>query len=393
MEDGSPSTLRTISSSTAFALTVNYIVGTGAFGLPYGVMRAGTVLSFACLAGFAVLSSICLCYVIETMARAGGIIEAEKGKLRGVVSTGHKPDESDPLLLAAPHAPTGQYVAHIGYSKLDFSLLAQLFGGRPAYAFVHVVMMLYSQCALWAYAAVFASSVDSIVFQYVLGESCNIYVNPSWGCSAGYTVCVLVFAVIVTYLSLQEVGDQAVMQQLLTGYRFAAFLAMIATCAIAFFHRNRFDAHAAQSAPTFASLPAVQWSGFGLIFCTTAVSFDVHWNVADVLLPLRDKRSALRIALSALMCSAAFYTVIALVCALEFGPSTFPLVTLNWNGYTGRGGGWQEGPMSGGSLFVKLFIILFPVCNQCSVYPRQRHASHAWRRCLLHRAAVLIACV
>ena len=256
--------------------------------------------------------------------------------------------------------------------QLDFSLLAQLFGGRPAYVFVHVVMMLYSLCVLWAYAAVFAASVDSLFFRYALGEECNIYLAPSLACSAGYTAFVLLFAVIVTYLSLQDVGDQAFIQQLLTSYRFSAFLTMIVTCCIAFFYPNPFDADASPILPTFAHLPSVHWSGFGMIFCTTAVALDVHWNVADVLLPLRDKQNALRIALSALLCSALFYTVIALVCALEFGPTTFPLVTLNWNTYTGLAGGWGPGLMTSWSLIVKLFILLFPVFNQMSVYPRQQ---------------------
>ena len=330
-------------------------------------------------------------------------------QLRGVAIRGRERDESDPLLLGAQSAP-GHYVPHIGYDKvstadthsttptqpqrldqrlalsshsvslslsllqLDFSLLAQLFGGRPAYVFVHVVMMLYSLCALWAYAAVFASSVDSIFFRYALDEECNIYLSPSFECSVGYTVFVLLFAVIVTYLSLQDVGDQAFVQKMLTAYRFSAFFLMIVTCAIAFFYPNSFDADASPTPPTFAHLPSVQWSGFGLIFCTTAVALDVHWNIADVLLPLREKQNALRIALPALLCAAAFYTVIALVCALEFGHTTFPLATLNWNSYTGLAGGWGAGPMTKWSLVVKLFIICFPVTNQMSVYPRQHRS-------------------
>jgi hypothetical protein len=285
-----------------------------------------------------------------------------------VVLGGRVKEETDPLLLSAP-ASAGHYVPHIGFEKLDFSLLAQLYGGRPAYVAVHVIMCLYSYCALWAYAAVFASSVDSIVFEYALGERCNIYVNPSVGCSVGYTLCVFLFGAIVTWLSLQDVGDQALAQKVLTAYRFAAFATMIATCVIAFCYANRFDVEASPTPPTFASLPVAQWSGFGLIFCTTAVALDVHWNFPDVALPLREKHNALRIALSALFCAALFYTVIALVCALEFGRSTFPLATLNWGGYTGLAGGWGEGPITWWSLLVKLFIILFPVVNQCSVYP------------------------
>ena len=248
--------------------------------------------------------------------------------------------------------------------------MCHLFGGQYAHAFVHVCMILYSYGVLWAYAAVFSSSVASIFFQYALNEECNIYLPHSAACSTGYVLSVLVFAVIVTWLSLQDMGDQAVVQQVLTAYRFSAFATMIATCAIAFLSPNQFDSTARTDPPTFAPLPFVQWSGFGLIFCTTAVALDVHWNIPDVLQPMRDKRPALRIALGALLTAAVFYSLIALVCALEFGQQTLPLVTLNWSNYTGRLGGWfpttDTHPLA---TLTKLFIILFPVFNQCSVYP------------------------
>ena len=105
----------TISTPTAFAVTVNYIIGTGAFGLPYGVMQAGTLLSFFCIAVFTFVSSICLCYVIESMARAGGVMEAEKVH-SGEVLKRNEPIESDPLVTA--HNAPGRYVPHIGYEKV-----------------------------------------------------------------------------------------------------------------------------------------------------------------------------------------------------------------------------------------------------------------------------------
>ena len=345
--------------------------GTGAFGLPFGVVQAGTLLSFACIAGFTCISAICLCYVLESMARAGGIMQAERGKAGSArigLTSGYAARETDALLSAA--SVPGHYVPHIGYDKIDFSLMCELFGGRSGHALVHLCMTLYSYGVLWAYAAVFSSSVDAIFFRYALQQDCNIYLSPSPACQWGYVVCVLVFAVIVTWLSLQDVGDQAAVQKLLTAYRFAAFFTMIVTCCIAFtVSPNQFDPEAGDSVPTIATLPLVRWSGFGLIFCTTAVALDVHWNIPDVLLPLRDKAAARRIALSALLCAALFYTLIALVCAAEFGSSTLPLATLNWSSYSGLAGGWGAGSPSGWSRAVQLFVILFPVCNQCSVYP------------------------
>ena len=57
-----------------FAISINYAIGTGAFALPFALVQAGSVLSMLCLSLFAVVSCICLSYVVESMARVGGLL-------------------------------------------------------------------------------------------------------------------------------------------------------------------------------------------------------------------------------------------------------------------------------------------------------------------------------
>ena len=135
-------------------------------------------------------------------------------------------------------------------------------------------------------------------------------------------------------------GDQATVQQVLTASIASQHsLTMIATCVHCILQSQiNSILPALTEPPTFAPLPFVQWSGFGLIFCTTAVALDVHWNIPDVLQPMRDKRPALRIALGALLTAALFYSLIA--CGVRAGVrsgrrchwslSTGPTTPVDW---------------------------------------------------------------
>ena len=198
------------SSYLGFALTVNFIIGTGAFALPYGVVEAGTVLSLCCLVLFTIVSCICLSYVIESMARTGGLVNAEKSKIPFVNGFNHQSMNEASSLISAPYL-SGHYIPTLNCDiKLDFAYMCWLYGGAQAHTLVQICMALYSYGVLWAYASVFSSSVDTLFFQYVFGEDCNIYESPTPACSLGYTIAVIVFGILVTMLSLQDMHEQAV---------------------------------------------------------------------------------------------------------------------------------------------------------------------------------------
>jgi len=62
--------------------------------------------------------------------------------------------------------------------------------------------------------------------------------------------------------------------------------------------------------------------------------------------------------------------LVALLCSLLFGPCTLPLVTLNWQEYSGHDGGWgkvDHRPFY--AYIVQLWVMLFPVFDMLSVFP------------------------
>jgi len=87
---------------------------------------------------------------------------------------------------------------------------------------------------------------------------------------------------------------------------------------------------------------------------------------------VKKKRDLGRVVTGGMMIATTFYLFVGWICALLFGPQTLALVTLNWEHYTGYGGGWGDSPTGYPTFLaqlIKLAIIFFPVMNVLSSYP------------------------
>jgi amino acid permease len=348
------------SALMAFAIMINYIIGSGLFSLPSAFIRAGWLLSSACLASFAALSYVCLQYTIESMARAAGI----QSYLYNQQQLQY--NESDALLISKAKPNTliaTQFRPELDYIKYDFNQLSLIFTETKwLYYFTQLILISYTYCVLWGSTAIFASSLDTLIFPYIYpNQNCNIYINPTAACTNIYTLCVIAFAAVAIVISLLDVAEQARLQSFLTIYRFFAFGLMMITCIYAIAYGNNTNSN--------YTLSTVRWSGFGFIFCFSGVALNVHFNAPDIFQPLSDKSAALTVGFAGMLCSAVLYVAVGLFCAIQFGPSTLPLVTLNWSNYTGIGGGFEAGEASAFALIIRLLIMAFPIVNQLSLFP------------------------
>lgn len=74
---------------------------------------------------------------------------------------------------------------------------------------------------------------------------------------------------------------------------------------------------------------------------------------------------------AALLTATGFYVVLALLSSIYFGKKTTPLVTLNWQHYSGFEGGWggdyRHRPWW--ATAIQLWIMFFPVFDMLSVFP------------------------
>ncbi|RLN92828.1 hypothetical protein BBJ28_00011740 [Nothophytophthora sp. Chile5] len=336
--DGESMTVRPYGPAVTLAMALNYVIGTGCFGLPYAFMQAGVGLSlgFMILGVFGAL--ITMNYTLESLARAEGVCAATGG---GV--------------------PRHQ----ITYRKFEFATIAEMFVGRVGKAAVQLVMGLYCIGSLWSYASVFASSMASLFFTYVLGDSCDVYGDsPTGGCLDGYYVFMAIFSAIVLSMVLLDISDQALVQKFLSVYRIVAFVLMLVTMLV----KLASDGGEALTA-RYTAVGLANWGNFGKGFGPTLLALNCQYNMPDALQPLNPKSKARFVAFAALLIAGSFYLLVGLLGALVFDKIN-PLATLMWSTYSGCGNGWDECEHSNPlGVVVQLVILLFPVINVVSAYP------------------------
>ncbi|KDO30008.1 hypothetical protein SPRG_05197 [Saprolegnia parasitica CBS 223.65] len=342
--DASAMGVKTFGPVVAVALTLNFMVGTGCFGLPYAFSVAGIGLTSIFLIFGFLGALITMNYTLEAMARAEGVLSARS--------------ESPPL-------------NRLTYRKTEFSAMSELFAGKTGYAVVQTVLVLYCIGTLWAYASIFASSVASVFHTFVLGDVCDVYAaNASSGCLESYYGFMALFAVMSIALVLMDLGDQANIQKLLSGYRLLAFGIMLSTIA---FKLSVDGADAISARLATRAHWAFNWQSFGAGFGPTLLALNCQYNMPAALQPLDiSQKGRARLITYLSMTMAAFcYFFLGLLGALAFDDIN-PLASLMWSNFSGCGNGWASCPSGQPTVFgslVHLIVVMFPVVNVTSSFP------------------------
>eukprot|EP01098_Paradermamoeba_levis_P013307 TRINITY_DN6044_c0_g1_i1.p1 TRINITY_DN6044_c0_g1~~TRINITY_DN6044_c0_g1_i1.p1 ORF type:complete len:338 (-),score=78.88 TRINITY_DN6044_c0_g1_i1:514-1458(-) len=251
---------KTFSYKAGYALCVNYIIGTGVFGLPYSFKQAGIVLACICMAVSSFTAFITVHYVLEALARTEGVVSAEEDK--------------DEIEREKP-------LNRITWRKFEFTTMSEVFGGQRGKYLSQMTVCLYCYGVMWAYTSVFASSVANLFNTYALDRDCDIYASVvSSECHTSYYLCVLFFAVLVIPLTLVDVGEQIYFQVFLTCARFSAFIVMIVTVVFGIIKKEGDYIH---------SFNFIEWGGFPSAFTTIAVALNCHQNLPNVYQPIVEK--------------------------------------------------------------------------------------------------------
>ena len=116
--------VKPFNSTLATAICLNYIIGTGCFGLPYAFTQAGLVLTSGVLLVGGLFATLAMNYTLEFMARAEG--KSARQRVAAVSRLSHYRLSTLGLASCRP----GEMPQHrIGYRKFDFSKIGELFQG------------------------------------------------------------------------------------------------------------------------------------------------------------------------------------------------------------------------------------------------------------------------
>ncbi|KCV70042.1 hypothetical protein H696_03506 [Fonticula alba] len=371
--------------------------------MPFAFASAGIGLSLVILTLVTIISYVTMVWLIEVLARieclhAIGAITAE-GAPADTVDL-----EASRSLIINPHdsglnvvpgdrmqtstsPPSGTMTPspesliasarrfmQITDRKFELNEVTGFFLGKAWQRFFEVAMCLYLFGALWGFASVFGTTFgETIPFIGLSSKTwpCSFYGDPAnlpSECMASYQLYVVIFALLVVPLSLKDMSEQTFIQIALCIVRFASFFVMVLWC-LSFLFVEPYDPSIPDPGSPPYIAPGLSWfnmGGFGIAFSTCVFAQLTHHSAPGLAQPTKDKSKLAVVFLAALVVTFFFYAILGTTVALYFGPSTQPMVSLNWQFIGGTPAGhsypWWEYPL-------RYFILFFPVAVAISAYP------------------------
>ncbi|RQM26701.1 hypothetical protein B5M09_001506 [Aphanomyces astaci] len=200
---------------------------------------------------------------------------------------------------------------------LEVVTLCRVYLGSIGANLYHVALYSYGYAVLVAFAQVFIAALST---QFPALSS---------------SLVALFYSLVVVPLSCMDLTEQIVVQLFLTSVRFAAITLMTGT------------------------LPLVNFDGLGLLVSTVVFAQFCHMCVPSLIAPLKKEATvaAPSIFLAAMTTTTCIYVVLAVLCAISFGPQTLSSVNLNWSSFPSM------------PLVVRTFLVLFPAIDTLSSFP------------------------
>jgi amino acid permease len=383
----------------AYIFTINYILGVGCLGVPFGFARAGIALGSALVCLVTVLSYFTVMFVAETVKRAEELarMPCERGSKcwrcfkkhgAGGVCVPVEDDAATPLKSAIAddsydaltpqstntsssanrnnrlRSDTMDSEANIDWSAEKsyevISLCMKFLGKR------HVVMYQFSLLGLMyvgllAYSQVFANSVQSTM-------STDL---PRW-------LLAMIFGLLVLPLSVVDLESQISVQAAMAVARFVAIFIMVAGSLYALF-TDPADNESTRSSPPYIA-PSVEdkmsysyaFSGFGIIFSTALFSQLFQHSVPGLIQPLpkAHKKYVKHVFSAALSTTCFLYLLLGITAACYFGATTSSSINLNFTDFY-YGLTLETASKSQLTVISVLsqVVVLFPALDTLSVFP------------------------
>eukprot|EP00732_Lithocolla_globosa_P002135 Lithocolla_globosa_v1_NODE_1306_length_2687_cov_13.421733.p1 type:complete len:558 gc:universal NODE_1306_length_2687_cov_13.421733:2387-714(-) len=360
-------TVRHYGSLTSWAMTVNYIIGTGVLSIPYAFSQTGLALSTLLLLGLSFLNYLSVLWQLETMS------------IMDYLYSRKREQEEQALLVQNEKSYQQRQENHntitlrITDKTFEMLQLCGFFLPQPwssrGYSFC---IILYLGSTLWAYASIFGTTMgETVPFPGLTGGdvTCRYYDNNepvSQPCLNAYRMFILLFALIVIPLSFLNLTEQKVFQMMMTFFRFFVFFLMIGWCIVFMWVEpySSTDTSSSDSSPPY--LPHItwfDWSRFPISFPTLLFAQAMHHSTPILTQPVSEKKKLDMIFFSVFLTTSFTYTILGITTYLYFGSDTLQSVNLNWSfDRQGPSLDWWE-------YVIRYTILLFPAVTALSCFP------------------------
>eukprot|EP00455_Lapot_gusevi_P012607 TRINITY_DN1601_c0_g1_i3.p1 TRINITY_DN1601_c0_g1~~TRINITY_DN1601_c0_g1_i3.p1 ORF type:complete len:523 (-),score=75.63 TRINITY_DN1601_c0_g1_i3:41-1609(-) len=350
----SPSLTHHYTPFVAYCFSVNYILGVGILGLPWGFVAAGWLLGPLLLVVVTIASFISVMFILDAMSRAQGIcsvVEASKGPFK---PTFH------------PSSPTSRY--KLTDEKREMNELVGILLGGPAQRLYEATVCIYLVAALWSYTSVFASALASRIPVSFLndGNTCDVYAaGAGSGCFELYLFYAVIFAVVVVPLTTLDLSEQKIVQVSLAIFRFVSVFLMVSTTLSALYHYPANSSASSSSSPYLAkNVAAFNWGGLGQLLPIAVYSQIFHHSIPGLSQPVKQKKRLGWIYFAVMMTTLALYSTLGVTLALYFGNDIEKACTLNWAHYTAN-----QHPTPWWASAISYVVVLFPAADVISAFP------------------------
>ncbi|KAL7716922.1 Amino acid transporter transmembrane domain-containing protein [Entamoeba marina] len=242
----------------------------------------------------------------------------------------------------------------------DFTLIGSVWHSRQGKRLTTVLIVLLNYCYLWGYVATGSNTLMALYWM-AIGEPTTCETKHwSSSCQISYYIALICFMSVTIPLSFVNLANQGGLQVFMAFYRVIMFSVLIITCLIQLMHGPvQLGNHKIDT----AWLNEWKFGGFGILFTHVSVAFSSQPSLPDALQPIADRKS-----LGKDFCILIHLTV-GILCASVFTASVVNPVTLTYQYYTGRNGGFGEGtPTIIGSV-IRYAVLFFPVINIFNEYP------------------------
>eukprot|EP00762_Andalucia_godoyi_P002685 ANDGO_03430.mRNA.1 Transmembrane protein 104 homolog len=388
-----PAHVATFSTFVGYSMCVNYILGVGVLGIPWGFYNAGLAFGILYMLLITVIAVVSVLWLVEIASRAEAVVSARPSDASASPSSisaysllspasdynSSASASTSSASAAVASSKSGRFPKYeITFRRFDVPFLCELFVGKWLMRVYAVLSALYFIAALCSYASVFAQSFSANVPFYSEGEwrTCDIYSDSSSACEGVYLFWLAVFSIIAVPLTCLDLEEQKYIQVALTTCRFLAIGTMTVVSVWALYHdRYSMSRHAddavgsGTSAPYYASgLRAVKASGIVVLVPVLLYANVMHHSTPGLMQPLKKKWPAARNMFFGMYATTfVLYTMLGVSMALYYGTYTEPTASLNFSYF--RGGAAHDETVPIWAQFVSYFVVLFPALDVLSAFP------------------------